>query len=489
MVVTIKACGVWVRMFSHFRSLRLRPILPAFAGSVGLVGQTGVPLRCMDADRTHARPSGLLPFRRRQAPLQSSCPVPLQVSLAPAASALAGRQLCQVREPPPVAPQSRKPWFNIVDVEAPPDFHTRDGHTAWARAWAKQLQLRVHITVNPSGQDGDGWLGNIQCKECETAPGKKDCPLRWRFYSSADRVRLDELLAKVAVGEPVRKQHAPLNAESRGVSAAEKRTAEANTHQPPLRTLAALCEKADTLVDTAARARALRAIPASRVLQRQRSRSLSAPATQARSAESVTVWRNFVRAIAYSPEEFHRASMFQLFSVPIVGGNGAPPLAVCVSRAMVEYTKTARARHDKGHGMCDFSWKYNVAEWPLCAIGSGTHWLDLRKFKRSTGLITALSTLPKECHRSAKEMWLSVRAIYIELLGFDLFDWYYDVCYDASAGLLSAHAEVMPTVKYFRCLRHQLRGHEHLRLRRSQPPPAETFEVSTCECRGNGASL
>ena len=78
----------------------------------------------------------------------------------------------------------RKVWKSVHRKSLTGDevtaLKTRSGFRRWGGKWAEAEELKVHITVNPKSEEGC-WLGNMQCQEHETAPGKRDCPVKWRY--------------------------------------------------------------------------------------------------------------------------------------------------------------------------------------------------------------------------------------------------------------------------------------------------------------------
>ena len=121
------------------------------------------------------------------------------------------------------------------------------------------------------------------------------------------------------------------------------------------------------------------------------------------------MWKQYVGRVRYSKEKYQSATLFQFFSIPIVGPDWLPPICVCISKATVFYTKAVvEVYPEGGFGLCDMSWKYNVAGWPLVALGAAAD-DDKEKDTAVMGLMMAFGP----CAERGRKMCGGNAAVYL----------------------------------------------------------------------------
>ena len=131
------------------------------------------------------------------------------------------------------------------------------------------------------------------------------------------------------------------------------------------------------------------------------------------SSQMASIWSDFAAKNEYSRDRFDRASLFDLFSIPVAEETPLDPLApiyVCISRAMRAYTAKSIEKYTRGgYGLCDCSWKYRCAGLQILAIGIGADHYDCQAMDTlNMGLMMGLAAVPKENEQCAIAAWQSL---------------------------------------------------------------------------------
>ena len=231
---------------------------------------------------------------------------------------------------------------------------------------------------------------NIYCMKHLTADGKP-CPVRWEAHPEAESMVLGRRAhMDTASGQKTLVPHASHLRTLWGQSFDQRAKARASGDKTPLRTMAGMCEEAQDAAEAAA-------IPAIEALRGQRKRFLQAErAGDVKVSDSVILWKQFVGEIAFDMARWERAGLFTFFSVR-VEKEGAPPIALLVSKACLHYVRCWVKTRKQGSICVDSCFGLNVSDWPLASIGGmAQHYDATSHMRRAMGLPFSMNFGPKE---------------------------------------------------------------------------------------------